>query len=614
MADLIYASAAELARLVSGKEVSPVEIVRAHLERITALDGALKAFITVTADAALAAAREAEAAVVAGRPLRPLHGVPLGLKDLYDTAGVRTTGGSTILRDRIPAADATVVRRLRDAGMIVLGKLNMVEFAFGPEGRNPHYGHARNPWDASTHRMAGGSSSGSGVAVAAGLAPVALGSDTGGSIRIPCSLCGLTGIKPTYGRVSRAGVLPLSWSMDHVGPMTRTAADAALVLAAMSGYDAADPTSSMLPVPDYSAALTGDVRGLRVGLLRTFFFESATPEVRAAVQTAATTLEKAGAVVDDVALPGVRHAAAGALAVVATEAMAYHAAWLRTRKADYDPDVSTRLMVGAFVTGAHVRARPAGEGAASARGRRRPRAPRCAPGAGHADHGARHRRAADDARRRTIRCPLRAHPSDASVQLLRPSGVLAAVRVRRGRIADRHADRRTAVRRGHRPARRRRVSASQRLARPAPCASVTRGGTMSEHTHDLDRRLAALESRLGRLESMLGTLDTKLDGTGDRFAEAKSSIQAWVTEYVSMRLQQLVPETCEHPEGEAQAIAEGPVLPGTRVRCTDEVLHRLGRIPIPFVRQMVTQKVAESARAEHIGLVDVAFFERTATF
>jgi aspartyl-tRNA(Asn)/glutamyl-tRNA(Gln) amidotransferase subunit A len=353
MADLIYASAADLARLISGKEVSPVEVVRAHLERITSLDGPLKAFITVTADAALAAAREAEAAVVAGRRLGPLHGVPLGLKDLYDTAGVRTTGGSKILRERVPAADATVVRRLREAGMIVLGKLNMVEFAFGPEGRNPHYGHARNPWDASTHRMAGGSSSGSGVAVAAGLAPVALGSDTGGSIRIPCSLCGLTGIKPTYGRVSRAGVLPLSWSMDHVGPMTRNAADAALVLGAMAGYDAADPTSSVLPVPDYGAALSGDVRGLRVGLLRTFFVESATPEVRAAVETAARTLEKAGAVVDDVALPRVRHAAAGALAVVATEAMAYHAAWLRTRKADYDPDVSTRLMAGAFVTGVH---------------------------------------------------------------------------------------------------------------------------------------------------------------------------------------------------------------------------------------------------------------------
>jgi aspartyl-tRNA(Asn)/glutamyl-tRNA(Gln) amidotransferase subunit A len=229
----------------------------------------------------------------------------------------------------------------------------MVEFAYGPEGRNAHYGHARNPWDAATHRMAGGSSSGSGVAVAAGLAPVALGSDTGGSIRIPCSLCGLAGIKPTYGRVSRAGVLPLSWSMDHVGPMTRTVADSALVLGAMAGYDAADPTSSVLPVPDYAAALTGDVRGLRVGLLRAFFLDSATPEVRTAVEAAARALEKAGAVVDEVALPGVGHVAAGALAVVATEAMTYHAEWLRTRAADYDPDVSSRLMVGAFVTGVH---------------------------------------------------------------------------------------------------------------------------------------------------------------------------------------------------------------------------------------------------------------------
>ncbi len=353
MADLTFASAGELARLIAGKQVSPVEVVKAHLERITSLDGSLRSFITLTADAAMAAAREAESAVTAGRPLGPLHGVPLGLKDLYDTAGVRTTGGSKILADRVPDADATVVRRLREAGMIVLGKLNMVEFAYGPEGRNAHYGHARNPWDASTQRMAGGSSSGSGVAVAAGLAPVALGSDTGGSIRIPCSLCGLAGIKPTYGRVSRAGVLPLSWSMDHVGPMTRTVADSALVLGAMAGYDAADPTSSVLPVPDYTAALTGDVRGLRVGLLRAFFLESATPEVRTAVEAAARALEKAGAVVDEVALPGVRHVAAGALAVVATEAMTYHAAWLRTRTADYDPDVSTRLMVGAFVTGVH---------------------------------------------------------------------------------------------------------------------------------------------------------------------------------------------------------------------------------------------------------------------
>ena len=339
--------------MIAAKQVSPVEVVRAHLERITALDGSLGAFITVTADAALAAAGEAEAAVSAGRPLGPLHGVPLGLKDLYDTAGVRTTGGSKILAQRVPSADATVVRRLREAGMIVLGKLNMVEFAYGPEGLNSHYGHARNPWDPRTHRMAGGSSSGSGVSVAAGLAPAALGSDTGGSIRIPCSLCGLTGLKPTYGRVSRAGVLPLSWSMDHVGPMTRNAADCALVLGAMAGYDAADPTSSVLPVPDYTAALTGDVRGLRVGLLRSFFLEAATPEVRVAVEAAARTLEKAGALVDEVALPSVRAASAGSLAVVATEALTYHAAWLRARASEYDPEVRTRLMLGAFVSGVH---------------------------------------------------------------------------------------------------------------------------------------------------------------------------------------------------------------------------------------------------------------------
>jgi len=353
MTDLTFASATELSRLITGKEVSPVEVVRAHLQRITALDGSLRSFITVTADGALAAAAEAEKALVAGRPVGPLHGVPLGLKDLYDTAGVRTTGGSKILAERVPTADATVVRKLREAGMIVLGKLNMVEFAYGPEGLNKHYGHVRNPWDAATHRMAGGSSSGSGASVAAGLATVALGSDTGGSIRIPCSLCGLTGIKPTYGRVSRAGVLPLSWSMDHVGPMTRTAADCALVLRAMAGYDPADPTTSVLPVPDYMAALTGDVRGLRVGLLRAFFLESATPEVRTAVEAAARALEKAGAVVDEVTLPSVRYAGAGALAVVGTEALAYHAAWLRTRLADYDPEVGTRLMLGAFVTGVH---------------------------------------------------------------------------------------------------------------------------------------------------------------------------------------------------------------------------------------------------------------------
>jgi aspartyl-tRNA(Asn)/glutamyl-tRNA(Gln) amidotransferase subunit A len=358
--DLTFASVADLAAMIARKEVSPVDVVRAHLDRIAARDAALGAYLTVCADAALEAARAAESALAGGRPAGALHGVPIALKDLYDTAGVLTTAGSRILADRVPAADATVVRRLKDAGAIVLGKLHMVEFAYGPEGLNAHHGAPRNPWDAGVARMPGGSSSGSGVAVAAGLAPAALGSDTGGSIRIPASLCGITGLKPTYGRVSRAGVLPLAWSMDHVGPMTRSAADAALLLRVMAGYDPADPSTSVLPVPDYTAALTGEVTGLRVGLLRAYFMDAATPEVRGAVEAAAQALARAGAVVDEVALPAVAHVGAGAYAVVASEALAYHTGWLKTRRAEYDPEILRRLQLGAFVTGAdYVRAQQA---------------------------------------------------------------------------------------------------------------------------------------------------------------------------------------------------------------------------------------------------------------
>jgi aspartyl-tRNA(Asn)/glutamyl-tRNA(Gln) amidotransferase subunit A len=352
VADLAFTSMTDLARMIATKALSPVEVVREHLDRIARFDS-LRAYITVCGEAALEAARAAETTVTAGGPLAPLHGVPIALKDLFDVRGVRTTGGSLILKDHVPADDATVVRRLRTAGAIVLGKLNMHEFAYGPEGLNVHYGHARNPWDAASERIAGGSSSGSGVAVAAGLAAGALGTDTGGSIRIPASLCGITGLKPTYGRVSRAGALPLSWSMDHIGPMTRSAADCALMLRAMAGYDAADPTTSVLPVPDYAAALSGDVKGLRVGLLRDFFLDSAAPDVRAAVEQSARTLEKAGAVVDEVSLPLMAHAGAAAFAIVASEALAYHAANLRTRAAEYQPDVRERLMMGIFVSGLH---------------------------------------------------------------------------------------------------------------------------------------------------------------------------------------------------------------------------------------------------------------------
>jgi aspartyl-tRNA(Asn)/glutamyl-tRNA(Gln) amidotransferase subunit A len=343
----------ELARLIATKAISPVEAVRVHLDRIAVLDGDLRAYITVCAEPALAAARQAEQALMTGEPLGPLHGVPYALKDLYDTAGIRTTGGSRIFADRVPATDATVTRRLAQAGAILLGKLNMVEFAYGPEGLNPHYGHARNPWDRGTHRLTGGSSSGSGAAVAAGLAPGALGSDTGGSIRIPASLCGITGLKPTYGRVSRHGVLPLAWSMDHVGPMTRTAADAALMLGAMAGYDPADPSTSVLPVPDYRGGLSGDITGLRVGLLGGVFAEGATAEVRGAVEAAARALAGAGAVVDEVTLAQVASAAPASLAIVGSEALAYHADHVRTRAAEYDPDVARRLRVAAFISGHH---------------------------------------------------------------------------------------------------------------------------------------------------------------------------------------------------------------------------------------------------------------------
>ncbi|HET8575853.1 MAG TPA: amidase [Methylomirabilota bacterium] len=352
MSDLVWKSMVELSRLIASKEASPVEIVQAHLDRIAALDGTLKAYITVMADSALQSAKTAEAAVMTGNGLGPLHGVPIGLKDLYCTKGVKTTGGSKILADWVPADDATVVSRLTTAGAIVLGKLNMHEFAYGPEGLNLHYGTSWNPWDKATHRICGGSSSGSGAAVAAGICPGALGSDTGGSIRIPASLCGITGIKPTYGRVSRAGVLPLAWSLDHVGPMCRTAADCALMLGAMAGYDPRDPTTSVLPVPDYLAALSGQVQGLRIGVLRAFFLESTDPAVRALVESAVKTLEGLGASSQEVNLELTKHSAAASYAVISPEAYAYHEKWIKSRPRDYGADVRQRLLVGAFVSGA----------------------------------------------------------------------------------------------------------------------------------------------------------------------------------------------------------------------------------------------------------------------
>jgi aspartyl-tRNA(Asn)/glutamyl-tRNA(Gln) amidotransferase subunit A len=340
-------SIAEVGDLFRRRALSPVELARAYLDRIRQLDGDLLAYITVLQDEALAAAAAAEREIARGEDRGPLHGVPIALKDLVMTRGVRTTCGSRILREWIPDTDATVARRLADAGAVLLGKLNMHEFAYGPTGVNPHYGTSRNPWD--RHRIPGGSSSGSGVAVAAGLCAGALGTDTGGSVRIPAALCGIVGLKPTYGRVSRAGVIPLAWSLDHVGPMTRTVADAALLLQVLAGRDPADPSTPAVPVPDYRRALQGGVRGLRLGVPKDLFFERLDPEVRAAVTAAARSLEGLGAVVEEIPLPTIQHAGPASFAIIASEAMAYHEAYLRTRAGEYGEDVRARLTTGQFV-------------------------------------------------------------------------------------------------------------------------------------------------------------------------------------------------------------------------------------------------------------------------
>ena len=345
--DLTALSIAEAAAEIGRRALSPVELTRAYLDRIRRLDGKFGAYMTVLEAQALAAATAAERDLAQGRSRGPLHGIPIALKDLIQTKGIRTTCGSIVLRDWVPDADAAVARRLAEAGAVLLGKLQLHEFAFGPTGVNPHYGTPKNPWDHA--RVPGGSSSGSGVAVAAGLAAAALGTDTGGSVRIPASLCGIVGLKATYGRVSRAGALPLAWSLDHIGPMTRTVEDCALVLQALAGRDPADPSTVALAVPDFRAAVRGEVRGLRVGLPREVFFEHVDPEVDAGVKAAARALEGLGVAVDEVSLPGMGDAAAATFAIIAAESMAYHGPLLRRHGASYGADVRTRLLAGQFV-------------------------------------------------------------------------------------------------------------------------------------------------------------------------------------------------------------------------------------------------------------------------
>ncbi len=336
------------AKAFRARALSPTELAEAYLARIATVNPRVNAYVTVTAERARADARRATDELAAGRSRGPLHGIPVALKDLYETAGIRTTGGAKIHADYVPGADCTVARRLREAGTVLLGKLNTHEYAYGVTTDNPHYGATRNPWN--TEHIPGGSSGGSGAAIAAGLATATTGTDTGGSIRMPASLCGVVGLKPTYGRVSKAGVLPLSYLFDHAGPLTRTVEDAALVLNAIAGYDPADPSTVRIPVDDYTAGLGDGVRGLRVGVPRSYFFAQLDCEVAAAVEQALSDLRRLGADVRDVEVAGVEMGVAATFGLVLAEAQEIHAEALQARPGDFGADVRDILATPAPAT------------------------------------------------------------------------------------------------------------------------------------------------------------------------------------------------------------------------------------------------------------------------
>jgi aspartyl-tRNA(Asn)/glutamyl-tRNA(Gln) amidotransferase subunit A len=364
--EIAYATIRELGARYRSRQLSPVEVTQTLLARIEKLDPALSAFVTLTADRARADARAAEEALRRG-DTRPLLGIPVAHKDIYLTRGIRTTGGSALLADWVPDDDATCVRRWQEAGTVLLGKLITHEFAFGLQFPGHRFKPARNPWN--LDHIPGGSSSGSGAALAAGLVTGATGSDTGGSIRGPASFCGIVGLKPTYGRASRAGVLTLSWTLDHTGPMARTVEDCAYLLQAMAGHDAADPASSRAPVDDYVAALGRDVRGLRIGVPRNYFFEGIDPEVERAFEAALGTLRGLGAEVRDVQIPSLA-ATHSFLLIMIAEAFAYHERDLREHPELYGDVLRERLLAGALISAAEytqaqrIRARICAETAA----------------------------------------------------------------------------------------------------------------------------------------------------------------------------------------------------------------------------------------------------------
>src|SRR5438874_2414227 len=322
--DTVHMTLEAAAEAVRARRLSPTSLVEACLARIEMLEPRLNAFITVTAALAREQAREAEREIAAGRYKGPLHGIPVAVKDLFATSGIRTTAGSRILAKWVPSEDATVVRRLREAGAVLLGKLGLHEFAYGISSVNPHFGDVRNPWD--TSKIPGGSSGGSAVAVVVGEAFATIGSDTGGSIRIPASLCGCVGLKPTYGRAGLGGAVPLSWSLDHPGPLARGARDVAIVTSAIAGKDPRDPASADREVPDLVAGIDRGPRGLRIGVPRDHVWEECDPRVAAVVRSAIDQLAAAGAEIREIGWPDAARYAKAASQVLAVEARAYHIA------------------------------------------------------------------------------------------------------------------------------------------------------------------------------------------------------------------------------------------------------------------------------------------------
>ncbi len=349
--ELCRMTISELAPKIKARKVSPVELTRAVLDRIERLNPSLNAYITVDAEGALKAARKAHRQIAQGNYLGPLHGIPISLKDLYDTKGLRTTAGSRIMSDRVPDADATSVAKLRAAGAVIVGKTNLHEFAFGSTTQNPHFGGTRNPYD--TGRIPGGSSGGSAAAVAADMCIASTGSDTGGSIRAPSALCGIVGLKPTYGRVSLRGIVPLAWSLDHVGPMTKSVRDAAVMLSAMAGYDPADPTSANEKVPSYTRALKSGVKKLKIGFDSSFCSGGVDDEVLASVKEALKLFERIGARVVEVGLPSIELTSAVESIIITSEPAAYHEDNLRNRGDDYGDDVRALLEAGSGFSAVH---------------------------------------------------------------------------------------------------------------------------------------------------------------------------------------------------------------------------------------------------------------------